>query len=151
MSARLGHHAAARQVALAAAARATTAGKASLADLADPAEQLVKEAAFAAKRVGRRTSVRLPHRFALLALLLLLLRQGFAQVAHPFAQRFHRLGLVVQRTGKVIFAQRALGTIHRAACPVKRVAGGLALLAADTREGSFLTTQLFAQSLLTVR
>jgi tetrahydromethanopterin S-methyltransferase subunit C len=94
---------------------------------------------------------RLAARLPLTTLLLLaVLRQLFAKVAHPFAQRFHGLGLLVYRLAKIIAAQRLLGPFHGALGPFQRLARGLSGLAATTGHRTTLLFQLAAQRFLAV-
>ena len=89
--------------------------------------QLAFGAAFAPQGIAATVRVGLAHRLALLAglLLTLLFGHGLAKIAHAFAQRFHRLRLIVDRPGEVVILQVALGTVHRIARVVEGAAGGL--------------------------
>lgn len=60
---------------------------------------------------------------ALLAFtLLLLLGHRLAEIAHAFAQSFHRFGLVVDGAGKIVLTQGLFGTLHRSFGAIKRFA-----------------------------
>ena len=88
-------------------------------------------------------------RHSLLTLaLLLLLGHSLAKIAHPLAQGFHCLGLVVDGTGKVILAQRFLSTLHGSFSPIQRLTRRIARLGPCSGQVLRLTVQFITQRAL---
>lgn len=99
---------------------------------------------FAAKRIltVRRVLTKLVALFALT--LLLLLGHRLAKATHPFTECLHGRGLVVDRFGKIILAERLFGVVHRIARAAQSLARGIAFRCSSTRHVALLTVQLIS-------
>ena len=105
-----------------------------------------------AKRIASAVWVVASQRVALLAtlLVLLLLRHLIGQFAHPFAERFHGFGLIVERASEIFVPKCLFGLVHRLARAAEALTRRVAFGGTCAGQILRLTVQFVAQRALTI-